>query len=86
MDFIKLNCKFCNHLNENLDYPQDFYLYVYVRDLSSNSLMESNYIMYEEPSFDCFKCKKRNVTDLPFKGLVIVHENDQVLNFTKSQR
>lgn len=69
-------CKYCKKKND-LIFPQDYYLFVYTRDVSNNPLMWSDYRKYHEISFDCKHCNKRNKQDnKDCSKLVIIHENE----------
>ncbi len=85
--FESKTCTFCKKQNEELQFPQDYYVFVYIRDLSRDLLQPSDYRLYSVPSFDCEYCHKRNKITLEkskIDQLIIIHENDQVMNYSVS--
>lgn len=74
-----MNCKQCNKHNENLTFPEDYYLFVYTRDTEPNILLGSKYITYERICFDCTFCNSQNKCKKSTgdsNKLIIVQENE----------
>lgn len=56
---MKQSCNYCKKINEFEELS--LYIYTYVEDIQTNSLLfGSNYMRYDDISFDCLECEKRN--------------------------